>query len=145
MNIKWTEEKLERLCINLLEWAIKSDSLVITQFLFEQKISYNNLKHIKSKYENVKEAFGITLAILASRWLEKAQDPKLSKGMLRLLSKYMPIYDRFLYEQEKELHKEAVKALASYKIEDYSKTNLDNPYDKIYEKNINKKNNVSKC
>ena len=139
-----SEEYLESLSQEMLEWSLYESSLTIPQFLQLKGIGYPFLKYFIYASDLVCNAYEIMKSRLCNRWLEMAMTKdELPPHRAKVLMRYLRIYDSHaldLEQQSKQQLEEAkLRAETNYIVEKYERENLSQPYTSKYDDNVNKR------
>ena len=148
-EVQVSQEYVETLCEKMLEWVKKEDAYTIPQFLQWKGIGYPYLKYIVHTNPQACNTFEVMKAILNNRWLHMAMSKdELPPHRAKVLMRYLRLYDSHGLDVEEESRKQIVEAETKQQMqflaEQYDRSDLEEPYRGIYEKNIDKRRSSTK-
>lgn len=118
----WTEDKIDTLAIDLIEWAKKDNSYALVQFCAETALIPEKFSKLAKENEEFRQALMYVKSILASRMIESLN---LKDGRIHpvFFNKYIRLNDLILDEHCRELEKKDAESVAQHIIEiiDFSK------------------------
>ena len=143
-QINVSDEYLDSVCEWLLSWAEKEDSFALPQFIQEKGIGYPFLKFFSHRSPKVHNTMEVVKAMLHTRMLKKIMvEHNMSNHQAKVLLRYLKIYDSHAYDMETQermaVAEAEKKAEAFYAAENYANLPLEPQYEKIYQKNEQKK------
>jgi hypothetical protein len=102
----------------------------------KQMIPWSVLNKLIESNQDVEFSFELAITFLVVKWYEKAQDDKMSKAMLRLLSRYIDAYDLHLFYVDVKKRKiMADKVMSLFEEKNWDKAEIPEPFKKLYEEN----------
>lgn len=142
-EIGTSEEYRQALPDFMLEWAKSKKSLTIPQLLEEIGIGYSYFKYLCDCYPPIDVAFEMIKNTLFNRWLAMGlKEDKLPPHKMKLIARYIRLYDLDGLDTEDKskatIAREAVKAELDYVREEYESESLPEPYNTMYQRNLNK-------
>lgn len=143
-KVNVSAEYLDSVVEWMFEWASKEDALSVPQFLQERGIGYPYLKYFCSISEKVNNTFEIVKSVLHNRWLHKAMTTnELPVHQQKLVTRYIRLYDGHGLDVERDMKEKVeetrVRTEMNVLAENYARDELKQPYQQIYESNVNKR------
>ena len=137
-------EYLDDLCEEMIEWANLPTSYTIPQFLQLKNLGYPFFKYFIQVSDKVCNAYEIVKAILTTRWFDMAMGhEKLPDHKVKVLMRYMRLYDSHALDidqmAKQQLQEMQVAQEMKYNLEKYDKSELREPYRRIYADNDDKR------
>lgn len=138
------EEYIESLGTWLIEWVQKPNSWVITQFLKEYCISWDNLNNLIYQDANLANVFGYVESALHVKWIEMAMsNEKMPAHKVKVLMKYLRVYDKHSWnleiEAKRAVAREEMNTTHEFIRENYEGAELQGIYREFFETNANKR------
>lgn len=148
-EIQVSQEYVDTLCEKMMEWVKKDDSWTIPQFLQWKGIGYPYLKYIVHTHPQAGNAFEVMKSILNNRWFHYAwTNNELPPHRAKMLMRYLRLYDSHALDVEEEAKKQIAevetKTQMQFIAEHYDRSELDEPFKGIYDKNVDKRRGPKK-
>jgi len=140
---QYTEKQITGIANELMDWADKESTVTITSFCVQPKYRKPQewIYHLARHNPEIKEALKYIRTRIAERFhintLNGTYNVKWSHRVIGYYDKALDEWDDFkkAKQQSQAIEMDRQK---NYQVEDFTKAKLDEPYNKIYEDNVNK-------
>ncbi len=96
--IEWTDEKIEKLADDLLEWCRRDDSIMLTRFCADNEIIASELSYYEENNDKFSKALKLAKLNIAARREEMANSEQINYGVYQ---RYQGMYDPMLTKHER--------------------------------------------
>lgn len=143
-NYNVSHEYIDSLCEWLIEWAKLKDSWAMPQFFEKYNLGYPYFYYCCRVSDKAANTFEVAKCILHNKWLDLARKSKtLPAHQAKVLMRFLRYYDSHALDVEKQMKQSLVetqvRAQMEVTAENYARAELEEPYRKLYEQNLDKR------